>query len=68
MTRAEALAAAAVDIARNVPDIVALIDLLDVAGQKRLAGALREHVTSRPAEVGGRPHPDVEVWRRGRVE
>jgi hypothetical protein len=67
VTRAAALAAAAVDIAKSVPDIGALDVLLDIAGQKRLSAALREIVASRPAEVGGKPRPDVEVLRRGRV-
>jgi hypothetical protein len=67
MTRAQALAIAAVDIARAVPDLPALISLLDLGEQKRLAAALREVVLAQSAEVGGRPRPDPAVWRRGRV-
>jgi hypothetical protein len=66
MTRAEALAVAAGIIARAVPDIAALIEFLEVAGQKRLAARLRELDVARPAEVGGAPRPDATMWR-GRV-
>jgi hypothetical protein len=61
------LAAAVVDIARSVPDLAALVELLDIAGLKRLASALREYVAARPVEVGGKARPDIEVWRRGRL-
>jgi hypothetical protein len=67
MTRAQALAAAAVDIAKSVPDLVALISLLDIAGQRRLATALRGYVVALPAEVGGKAHPNPEMWTKGRV-
>jgi hypothetical protein len=67
MIRADALAAAADIIARNVPDLDALIDLLVIAGQKRLSAALRGIVASRPAEVGGKPRPDAGMWAKGRV-
>jgi hypothetical protein len=67
MTRAQALAIAAVDIARHVPDLPALVSLLNLAEQKRLAAALREVVLEQVAEVAGAPRPDPAVSRRGRV-
>jgi hypothetical protein len=67
MTRAQALAAAAVDIARHAPDLAALVEFLDIAGVKRLSAALRGVASSRPSEIGGKPKPDVEIWRRGRL-
>jgi hypothetical protein len=67
MTRHQALAVAAVDIARHVPDLVSLTEFLDIAGQKRLAAALRALLPGRPAEVAGAPKPDVNMWRSGRL-
>jgi hypothetical protein len=68
MTRAQALAAAADIVAKSVPDLDALVDLLEIAGQRRLATALREVVASRPAEVRGKARPDPGIWAKGRVE
>jgi hypothetical protein len=67
MTRAEALAAAAGIIAKSVPDIIALVEFLDIAGVKRLAAQLREISRARPVEVGGTPRPNVELWAKGSV-
>jgi hypothetical protein len=67
MSRSEALATAAGVIAASVPDLAGLVELLEIAGQRRLAARLREHARARPVEVGGRPKCDPEVWRRGRV-
>jgi hypothetical protein len=65
MTRAEALSAAAGIIAKSVGDLGGLIDLLEVAGQTRLASALLK--LKRPPEVVGRPQPDARMWARGRL-
>jgi hypothetical protein len=67
MTRAEALAAVVDIIAKSVSDLPLLIALLDIAGQRLLAARLREVVTSRPAEVGGKARPDPGMWRRGQL-
>jgi hypothetical protein len=68
MTRAQALAAAATVIAHCAPDLPLLIDLLETAGQARLANALRAYSRDRPVEVGGKAKPDPKVWSKGRVE
>jgi hypothetical protein len=44
-----------------------LLDLLEVAGQKRLVAAMMAHLGARPAQVGGARKPDIEIWRRGRL-
>jgi hypothetical protein len=67
VTRHEALAVAADIIARSVPDLGLLLDLLEVAGQKRLVAAIMAHLGARPAEVGGTPRPDAALWLSGRV-
>jgi hypothetical protein len=67
LTRAQALATAAGIIAHSVPDLAGLVDLLEIAGVRRLATTLRNSAVSRPAEVGGSPRPNPETWRRGRV-
>jgi hypothetical protein len=67
MNRAQALEAAAALVAHHMPDLPALIDLLNCAGQARIADQLRTHCRGRPARVGGAPKPDIEMWRRGRL-
>jgi hypothetical protein len=67
MTRAEALATAAGIIAKSVSDLSGLILVLDCAGQRRLARALRGYVDIRPPEIGGEPRPDATMWRSGRL-
>jgi ParB family transcriptional regulator, chromosome partitioning protein len=67
VARPEALAVAAGIIARSVPDLAALVDLLEIAGLKRLAASLRGCVDGRPAEIGGEARPDPAVWRRGQL-
>jgi hypothetical protein len=67
VTRAEALEAAAREIARAVPDLKHLIDLLEAAGGvTRLAAALR---AVRPEiAIGGGPRGlDAKMWLEGRV-
>jgi hypothetical protein len=62
------LATAADIIAHAVPDLRALVSLLDLAGQRRLAEALRRLEAARPAGVGGSPRPDSALWRSGRLK
>jgi hypothetical protein len=57
-----ALDAAAGVIAKAVPDLPALILLLDDAGLKRLAAALRLRLGEGQAAVGGAPRPDAALW------
>jgi hypothetical protein len=67
VSRGKALALAAGVIARSVPDLGFLCDLLEMAGQRRLVGAIEKRLAAREAEVGGRPRPDPGVWSKGRV-
>jgi hypothetical protein len=67
MSRAMALEAAAGIIARSAPNLGALIELLEIANQRRLASALRGYVAARPAEVGGEAKPDIDMWRKERL-
>jgi hypothetical protein len=67
VTRNEALAAAVGIIGKHVPDLAALVSLLELAGQLRLAAALRGRAVARPVEVGGKARPNVEIWSRGRL-
>lgn len=62
MTRGQALAVAAAIIAKSVPDLPGLIALLKVAGQLRLAAALRAGAGGKPAGVGGAARPDAGMW------
>jgi hypothetical protein len=62
MTRGQALAVAAAIIAKSVPDLPGLIALLKVAGQLRLAAALRAGAGGKPAGVGGAARPDAAFW------
>ena len=67
MSRAEALAALASEIVRHQPDLRMVVHLLAVAGgHARLIRAIGHEQGNRP-EVGGRPRPDPEVWRSGRL-
>jgi hypothetical protein len=66
MSRAQALDLAAGVIARHVPDLAHLIDLLEIAGQRRLATALRGHLAQHPV-VTGAAKPDASMWLRGRL-
>jgi hypothetical protein len=67
-TRAEALTAAADIINRQVPDLRGLVSLLEAAGQRRLCSALRLRLAAMPAEVGGAPKPDPQLWLAGRIK
>jgi hypothetical protein len=60
--RRSAMLAAAGLIARSVPDLPGLIDLLEHAGgSSRLVAALRARPPA-PATVGGLARPDPAVW------
>jgi hypothetical protein len=65
VNRAEALTCAADIIGKSVGDLSALVSLLEIAGQLRLAKALRGIAAARPKDVGGRPRPDPSFWLRG---
>jgi hypothetical protein len=67
MSRAEAFEAVVAVLAGSVPDLGNLVALLDVAGQKRFARALRAHYRRMPAEIRGVPRPEAEIWLRGKL-
>jgi hypothetical protein len=68
VTRAGALSALAAYLARSVPDIGIVLDLLEAAGgHARLVAAIRAHLGPRPAAVKGRPKPPLDLWLLGRV-
>jgi hypothetical protein len=60
------LALAAHMIRTAVADLPALINLLELSNQKRLATALRRPVPPAIA-ITGRPHPNPRLWLEGRV-
>jgi hypothetical protein len=65
MTRGEALAEAAAIIAKAVPDLAYLAELLEHAGLRRLADGLG----TRPPAVRPRLDDDeiLEMWRTGKI-
>jgi hypothetical protein len=67
VTRAQALSAAAGIIGKSVSDLAGLIDLLQAAGQTRMATALRARWVIAPPSVGGRPRCDPKIWARRSV-
>jgi hypothetical protein len=67
MTRAQQLQVAAGAIRSSVADLATLIQLLEGAGQRKLAAELRKPVKPAIGIDPGRPHPNAQMWREGRV-
>jgi hypothetical protein len=66
VSRAQALECAVTVITRSVGDIAHLVELLDAAGQGRLANALRVRLSAKPVVIGV-AKPDKELWARGKL-
>jgi hypothetical protein len=69
MTRAQQLQVAAGVIRSSVADLATLIQLLEGAGQKKLAAMLAKppKPAKPPIPINGRPHPNAAMWMRGRL-
>jgi hypothetical protein len=68
MTSKQSLRLAANMIRASVPDLRCLLDLLEIAGQTRLATELRKQAPELPkVQSSSRPHCDQHMWLSGRV-
>jgi hypothetical protein len=67
MTRAQSLSWSAAIILHSVPDLRCLLNLLDDAGQSRLAREIRKQLANPTVRIEGQPRPDPDAWLSGKI-